>query len=101
MSSEVSAGCRLAGGGAGPVRVGQQGLKYLGVTQNMTPIELPGGGYRIPDILDKAAGVVGFLPQRGRRRLLNHTAFCNGVTDAFPHRSFGGASREVGVLQEP
>jgi hypothetical protein len=48
-----------ARGGAGPVRVGQQGLDALGVTQNTTRIALPGGGYRVPDILDEAAGVIG------------------------------------------
>ena len=47
-------------GGAGPVRVGQEGLDYLGVTQNTTRIPRPTGtGYRVPDILDEAGGVIG------------------------------------------
>ncbi|MCP4303943.1 MAG: hypothetical protein GY788_03490 [bacterium] len=49
-----------ARGGAGPVRVGQEGLDYLGVTQNTTRIPRPTGtGYRVPDILDEAGGVIG------------------------------------------
>jgi hypothetical protein len=54
-----SVATEAARGGAGPVRVGQQGLDALGVTQNTTRIALPGGGYRVPDILDEAAGVIG------------------------------------------
>lgn len=46
-------------GGAGPVRVGQQGLDALGITQNTTRIRLPSGGYRVPDVLDEAGGVIG------------------------------------------
>ncbi|MDQ4044636.1 MAG: putative toxin, partial [Chloroflexota bacterium] len=46
-------------GGAGPVRVGQQGLDALGVTQNTSRIALGGGRYRVPDILDEAGGVIG------------------------------------------
>jgi hypothetical protein len=54
-----SVATNTARGGAGPVRVGQQGLDALGVTQNTTRIALPGGGYRVPEILDEAAGVIG------------------------------------------
>ena len=46
-------------GGAGPVRVGQQGLDALGITQNTSRIRLPGGGCRVPDILDEAGGIIG------------------------------------------
>jgi hypothetical protein len=46
-------------GGAGPVRLGQQGLDQLGFVQNTSRIRLPGGGYRVPDVLDEAAGVIG------------------------------------------
>jgi len=47
-------------GGVGPVRVGQEGLDAVGVVQNTTRIPRPSGtGYRVPDILDEAGGVIG------------------------------------------
>jgi hypothetical protein len=49
----------IADGGAAPVRAGQQELRFLRLVQNTERINLPGGGYRIPDILDRAAGMIG------------------------------------------
>jgi hypothetical protein len=41
------------------VRLGRAGEAAAGIVKNTQRIQIPGGGYRIPDMLDEGAGLIG------------------------------------------